>query len=120
MEAKASEGVCAECREEVEVGEETMIELDLKPEQIKGKKFYRGAGCASCSNTGYKGRVGLFELMILDDELRDMINENANTDDLRTKAQTKGMKLLRDMGIEFIFDGTTTAEGVVRETVLDA
>lgn len=112
--------ICAECREEVEVGEETMIELDLKPEQVKGKKFFRGAGCASCSNTGYKGRVGLFELMIMDDELRDMINENANTDDLRTKAQSKGMKLLRDMGIEFIFDGTTTAEEVVRETVLDA
>jgi type IV pilus assembly protein PilB len=112
--------ICAECREEVEVSEETLVELDLKPEQIKGKKFYRGAGCASCSNTGYKGRVGLFELMIMDDELRNMINDNCNTDDLRDRAQAKGMKLLRDMGIEFIFDGTTTAEEVVRETVLDA
>lgn len=112
--------ICAECREEVEVSEETLVELDLKPEQIKGKKFYRGAGCASCNNTGYKGRVGLFELMIMDDELRDMINENANTDDLRDRAQAKGMKLLRDMGIDFVFDGTTTAEEVVRETVLDA
>jgi len=64
--------------------------------------------------------VGLFELMIMDDELRDMINENCNTDDLRDRAEAKGMKLLRSMGIDFIFDGTTTAEEVVRETVLDA
>ncbi|MGI9497478.1 MAG: GspE/PulE family protein [Mariniblastus sp.] len=112
--------ICAECREEVAVSEEMMLELDLSSEQCEGKSFYRGAGCASCSNTGYKGRVGLFELMIMDDELRDMINENCNTDDLRTKAQSKGMRLLRDMGVGLAFEGTTTAEEVVRETVLDA
>ena len=112
--------ICAECREEVAVTDEMMLELDLNADQCKGKSFYRGAGCASCSNTGYKGRVGLFELMIMDDELRDMINDNCNTDDLRTKAQSKGMRLLRDMGVELAFDGTTTAEEVVRETVLDA
>lgn len=112
--------ICAECREEVAVSDEMMLELDLNADQCEGKSFYRGAGCASCSNTGYKGRVGLFELMIMDDELRDMINDNCNTDDLRTKAQSKGMRLLRDMGVELAFDGTTTAEEVVRETVLDA
>ncbi len=112
--------ICAECREEVAVSDEMMLELDLNAEQCEGKSFYRGAGCASCSNTGYKGRVGLFELMIMDDELRDMINDNCNTDDLRTKAQSKGMRLLRDMGVELAFDGTTTAEEVVRETILDA
>jgi type IV pilus assembly protein PilB len=111
--------ICAECREEMEVSDDMLFELDLTREGVAGKKFYKGAGCSSCSNTGYKGRVGLFELMIMDDELRDMINENANTDDLRNKAQSKGMKLLRDMGIEFVFDGTTTAEEVIRETVLD-
>mgnify|MGYP000191386372 FL=1 len=112
--------ICAECREEVPVTEDMMLELDLNAEQCEGKSFYRGAGCASCSNTGYKGRVGLFELMIMDDELRDMINDNCNTDDLRNKAQSKGMRLLRDMGVGLAFDGTTTAEEVVRETVLDA
>ena len=112
--------ICAECREEVAVTDEMMLELDLNADQCEGKSFYRGAGCASCSNTGYKGRVGLFELMIMDDELRDMINDNCNTDDLRAKAQSKGMRLLRDMGVELAFDGTTTAEEVVRETVLDA
>jgi type IV pilus assembly protein PilB len=97
-----------------------MLELGLKPEYCEGKSFFRGVGCASCSNTGYKGRVGLFELMIMDDELRDMINDNCNTDDLRNRAEAKGMRLLRDMGVELAFDGTTTAEEVVRETVLDA
>ena len=112
--------ICPECREEMEPTEDMLLELELTPERIEGKNFYRGAGCASCNNTGYKGRVGLFELMLLDDELRDMINENCNTDDLRDKAQSKGMKILRDIGIDFIFEGTTTAEEIIRETVLDA
>ena len=58
--------------------------------------------------------------MVLDDELREMIMENKTTDDLRNTAKSKGMILLRDMGIDYIFDGTTTAEEVIRETVLDA
>ena len=112
--------ICPECRQETEPTEDMLLELELTPERIKGRKFYQGAGCATCNNTGYKGRVGLFELMVLDDELRDMINDNCNTDDLRDKAKSKGMKILRDTGIDFIFDGTTTAEEIVRETVLDA
>jgi type IV pilus assembly protein PilB len=111
--------ICPECREEAEITDDLLLELDLKRENTVGKSFYRGAGCSSCSNTGYKGRVGLFELMILDDELRDMIMENCNTDDLRDRAQAKGMRLLRDMGIDFAFEGTTTAEEIIRETVLE-
>ena len=112
--------ICPECREEAEPTEDMLLELELTPERVKDRKFYHGAGCATCNNTGYKGRVGLFELMILDDELRDMINDNCNTDDLRERAKSKGMKVLRDTGIDFIFDGTTTAEEIIRETVLDA
>jgi type IV pilus assembly protein PilB len=112
--------ICPECREDFEFSDEMLMELDLKPEDVADKNFYRGAGCGSCSNTGYKGRVGLFELMILDDELRDMIMANCNTDDLRSRAQEKGMKLLRDMGMDYVFDGTTSAEEIIRETVLDA
>jgi type IV pilus assembly protein PilB len=111
--------ICPECREEVEPTDDMLVELDLKRNDIKSKKFYRGSGCSSCNNTGYKGRVGLFELLIMDDELREMIMANAPTDDLRGRAQSKGMKLLRDAGMEFIFDGTTTAEEVIRETIVD-
>ena len=112
--------ICAECREEVGLPDGLCAELGIDPSKYKGKTFYRGAGCSSCNNTGYKGRVGLFELMIMDDELREMIMENANTDDLRSAAQAKGMRALRDIGIKFAFDGTTSAEEIIRETVLDA
>lgn len=112
--------ICPECREEVDISPDILAELEIDPALAEGRKFYRGAGCSTCSNTGYKGRVGLFELMILDDELRGMIMENKTTDDLRNKAKEKGMVLLRDMGIDYVFDGTTSAEEVIRETVLDA
>jgi type IV pilus assembly protein PilB len=112
--------ICPECREEVDISEDVLLDLEVDPALAVGKKFYRGAGCTTCSNTGYKGRVGLFELMILDDELREMIMENKTTDDLRNRAKEKGMVLLRDMGIDYVFDGTTSAEEVIRETVLDA
>ena len=104
--------ICAGCREAVDPTEDQVLELQLSPEAVKGKKFYRGAGCDSCNNTGYKGRVGLFELMVLDDELREMIMNNAPTDRLRDRAKEKGMVLLRDVGLDFLFDGTTTAEEV--------
>ena len=112
--------ICPECREETEPSEEMLLELRIDPAKVKGKKVYRGAGCSTCSNTGYKGRIGLFELMIMDDELREMINEDCNTDELRDRAQSKGMKLLRDIGIRYMFEGLTTMDEIVRETVLDA
>jgi type IV pilus assembly protein PilB len=112
--------ICAECREDVGLIPELCLELGIDPAQSAGKTFYRGAGCSSCNNTGYKGRVGLFELMIMDDQLRELIMENANTDELRKVAQTKGMRVLRDIGIDFAFKGMTTAEEVIRETVLEA
>lgn len=112
--------ICPECREEMQPSEDMLAELKLSPEDVAGKKFYHGVGCNSCSGSGYKGRVGLFELMIMDDELRTMIIENRTTDELRNRAKEKGMRLLRDSGIAFMHDGTTSAEEVIRETVLDA
>jgi len=112
--------ICPECREEIQPTEDMLSELKLSKEDVAGKKFYQGAGCNSCANSGYKGRVGLFELMIMDDELRTMIIENRTTDELRNKAKEKGMRLLRDSGIAFMHDGTTSPEEVIRETVLDA
>ena len=112
--------ICPECREETDCTDDMLAELDLTREDVAGKKFYHGVGCNSCNNSGYKGRVGLFELMIMDDELRTMIIENRTTDELRNKAKEKGMRLLRDSGIAYMHDGTTSAEEVIRETVLDA
>ena len=112
--------ICPECREEVEPSIDMLTEIGLSAEDVKDKKFYRGAGCSGCSNTGYKGRVGLFELMIMNDEIRELIMTNAPTDKLREAAEANGMKLLRTAGIQFMYDGTTTLEEVVRETILDA
>ncbi|HEY2759748.1 MAG TPA: GspE/PulE family protein, partial [Pirellulales bacterium] len=112
--------ICAQCKEEVTPAPDVLAELDLKPADIVGKKFYRGKGCDACNRSGYKGRVGLFELMNLNDDLRDMIMRNASTDEIRSAARGTGMVTLRDAGMQAVYEGTTTVEEVVRETVVEA
>ena len=112
--------ICSQCREETEPSEAVLYELGLKAEDLSDKTYYRGAGCDACNSTGYKGRVGLFELMVLNDDLRDMIMQNASTDELRDRARDFGMVTLRDAGMAFAAAGTTTLDEVVRETVLEA
>lgn len=112
--------ICTKCREETKPSHELLMELGMEPSILETKKFFRGAGCDACNNTGYKGRIGLFELMIMNDDLRDMIMRNSTTDDLRKKAQEGGMVTLRDYGINYVLEGVTTADEVVRETVHDA
>ena len=94
--------------------------MNLKPEDLGGRKVYRGKGCELCNNTGYKGRVGLFELMIMNDELREMVMQNASVDALRDTSRTYGMVSLRDAGESFMWDGTTSAEEIIRETIMEA
>jgi type IV pilus assembly protein PilB len=112
--------VCMKCREEYVPSREVLDDLELSSADLKGKKFYRGSGCETCNNTGYKGRVGLFELMIMNNELRDLIMQNASTDDLREAARRGGMVSLRDAGMKACFEGTTSAEEVIRETIMEA
>jgi len=112
--------ICSECREEIEPSEDMLAQLGLKSGELGDKKFYRGHGCDHCNNVGYKGRVGLFELMIMNDEIRSMIMANESTDLIRETARQNGMVTLRDAGESFIWDGTTTAEEVIRETIVDA
>lgn len=109
--------VCAKCREEVRVSSDLLFELGLDREQIEGQKFFRGAGCDGCNNTGYKGRVGLFELMVLNDKVRDMIMAKATTDEIRAQAQQDGMVTLREFGMGLARQGVTSLEEVVRETI---
>ena len=112
--------VCMQCREEYTPPRELLDDLDLTSDMLRGKRFYRGAGCELCNNTGYKGRVGLFELMIMSNELRDAIMANAQSDELREIACKQGMVSLREAGIKACFDGTSTPDEVVRETILEA
>jgi type IV pilus assembly protein PilB len=112
--------VCTKCREEYAPGREIMEDLELTAEDIKGKRFFRGSGCENCNNTGYKGRVGLFELMIMNNEIRDLIMRNASTDELREAARRGGMVTLRDAGMKAVYEGVTTCEEVIRETIMEA
>ncbi len=111
--------VCSKCREEVRPNNDMLMDMRLSPNEIASKKFYRGRGCDFCNNSGFKGRVGLFELLVMNDELRDMIMRNASTDDLRERAKAYGMVALRDAGLEAVYQGITTLEEIVRETVVD-
>lgn len=112
--------ICTQCREPLEPSDEALVELGLKREELQGKTFFRGKGCDACNNTGYKGRLGLFELMVLNDTIRDMIMSNVTTDELREAARKYGMVTLREVGIKNILGGITTADEVIRETVLEA
>ncbi len=112
--------ICAHCREEVMPSAEILADLELGSSEVEGKKFYRGRGCEMCNRTGYKGRVGLFEMMMIDDDMRDLIMNNASTDVIRDKAKNDGMVTLRAAGMDAMFAGVTTAEEVIRETILEA
>ena len=112
--------VCSKCAEEYDPSAEVLDDLELTTEDLKGKQFFRGSGCENCNNTGYKGRVGLFELMIMNNDLRDLIMTNASADDIREVAQKHGMVTLREAGMKAAYDGITTPEEVIRETIIDA
>ena len=95
------------------------MELELRPDDVAGRTFYYGKGCEVCNNTGYKGRMGLYEIMILDDDMRDMIIKHASTQVLRAEARKRGMRTLRQGGLLAIYDGITSIEEVVRETIME-
>ncbi|MHC4619615.1 MAG: GspE/PulE family protein [Planctomycetota bacterium] len=112
--------ICDACKTPFEPTETQLMELGLTPDDTKGKRFYYGRGCDRCNNTGYKGRTGLFEIMMFNDEMRDLIMNQASTNVLRAAAQKAGMRLLRDGGLAAIYDGTTTIDEVVKETISEA
>jgi type IV pilus assembly protein PilB len=107
---------CKKCRTPFEPTESQLSMLNLSPHDIGDKMFYYGRGCANCNDTGYKGRKGIFELMVINDAIRVLINERAPTVVLRQKAVELGMVTLREDGLRSIFDGDTTIEEVVKYT----
>jgi type IV pilus assembly protein PilB len=111
--------ICTKCREETKVSTAALEDLGMKPADIAGIKFFKGAGCDACNNTGYKGRIALFELMVMTDQLREMILSNASTDELREEARRNGMLPLREFGVQVAADGVTTLDEIIRETVQD-
>ncbi|MBW8002214.1 MAG: pilus assembly protein PilB [Planctomycetes bacterium] len=112
--------ICSDCRTAFEPNEQQLKSLSLNEEDIRGKKFYYGRGCGKCNKTGYRGRIGLYEIMVFNDEIRDLIMSNTSTNVLRTAAQKAGMRLLRENGLAAIYDGVTTIDEVVKETIAES
>jgi type IV pilus assembly protein PilB len=109
--------VCKDCKQEHQMPVEALVEVGFSPEECKSMKTYKGKGCATCNNTGYKGRIGLYEVMEITDEIRELILIGASALELRKKAIDDGMITLRESGLHKIRAGVTTLEEVVRETV---
>ncbi len=96
---------------------QALTNIGFAKAEIKSLQLFRGRGCDICSGTGYKGRVGLFEVMEIDDEVRELILSGGSAYELRQKALQNGMISLRESGLQKIRDGVTTVEEVMRETV---
>jgi len=111
--------ICKECKEQTVPSSEVLAQLELTPDDVVDKKFFRGRGCAACNNTGFKGRVGLFEFMPINDQIRDIILHGGSTEQIRDAALQTGMHALRVSGLEKVYAGVTTVEEVVRETVAE-
>ncbi|HOF87408.1 MAG TPA: GspE/PulE family protein [Armatimonadota bacterium] len=109
--------ICERCRKEFTPTEDMLMELNLRPADVRGKRFHYGPGCDYCNNTGYKGRMAIFEILSLDDEIREIVMGQGSTQAIREAAVRKGMRCLRDSGLLAIYDGDTTIEEVVRETI---
>jgi len=111
--------ICNSCKTEYQPSEEQLMELELRLDDVVGKIFYYGKGCDACNNTGYRGRLGIYEIMTLDDEMRDLIIKHASTQVLRLEAKKRGMRTLRQAGLLAIFEGITSIEEVVKETIME-
>jgi len=108
--------ICRTCRTAYEPGHDLIELLGVDPLEIADKDFFYGDGCPECSNTGYRGRIGLFEMIVVSDSIRELINHRAPTLTLKQKALEQGMRSLRDDGMRAIFDGNSTIEEVLKYT----
>ena len=109
--------ICTGCKEEFMPSEEQLMELALRPQDVGGRTFFRGRGCERCNKSGYKGRLAIFEIMAMNDDMREIIMSQGSTAVLRHAARKYGMRTLRECGLLSIYDGQTTIDEVVRETL---
>jgi len=109
--------ICKDCAEVVDVPQQTLIEEGYSPEEAKKVKIQKGKGCTTCNNTGYKGRTGLYEVMEVDDEIKELVLVGASAVELKKKAIERGMLTLRRSGLIKVAAGWTTLEEVARETI---
>ncbi len=108
--------ICNNCKYEVEVDPTILKSASIDPDSLKGVKFYKGRGCKVCMNTGYKGMVGIFEILEVTSKIRDAILKGVSTDELHALATKEGMLSLRDAAVEKLREGVTDIENVIKET----
>ena len=111
--------LCGQCKAPGELSETELRALHLEPSQLHGAEVMRPVGCDRCRNTGYKGRMGIFEMFIIDDDVRHMINERRSTLMLRARARELGMRTLREDGVRKVLAGKTSADEVISITLGD-
>jgi type IV pilus assembly protein PilB len=112
--------LCPNCREPYEPNEAEMESLGLDYTQLSEATVMKGVGCDACKHKGYKGRAGIFEIFVIDDEIRHMVNQRATTLELRKRAREMGMRTLREDGIRKVLSGMTSADEVISATMGDA
>lgn len=108
--------ICPSCRESYKPSGEEIEVLSLKPKASEELELYKGKGCPNCSSTGFKGRIGIFELLIINDEIRELVINNVSTTEIGRRAKELGMRTLRDDGLEKVRRGYTTIQEVMRVT----
>ena len=111
--------ICMDCREPIKVHPQLLIDLGVSPDEVRSFTIYKGKGCSICNNTGYKGRLGLYEVMPMRDEIKELVLSHASTTEIKKEAIRMGMKTLRQSGILKIKNGLTTIEEVLRSTMDD-
>jgi type IV pilus assembly protein PilB len=111
--------VCVDCKREIEIDHQAMLDMGVTEEQLQTARIVKGAGCTTCNNTGYKGRVALYEVMKFTDNLKEMVLQGASTAELKVAAIREGMNTLRASGITKILEGVTTPEEILRVTMSD-
>jgi type IV pilus assembly protein PilB len=111
--------VCGNCREEVRIPPKALVDAGMKPERIKLSKPAKGKGCDDCNGTGFRGRVALYEVMPIKEELKEMVLRGGSAIDVKREAVRLGMKTLRQAGLSKVEEGVTTLEEVLRVTAPD-
>ena len=111
--------ICVDCKTEIECNPQTLIDMGMAPEDASTCSVYHGTGCRTCNNTGFKGRVALYEVMVFGEELKEMVLQGASTAELKAEGIRLGMQTLRQAGLLKIKEGMTTLEEIVRVTASD-
>jgi type IV pilus assembly protein PilB len=112
--------VCEECKEaDAEVTREALQRAGLGEQEVRDLKAYRGRGCSRCADTGYKGRIALYEVMLMNDEIKELVLQGGSTAEVKVGAIRMGMKTLRMSGINKLREGVTTVEELLRVTAAD-